>query len=235
MTEETVLMRDRPLAMLFSRAATDDLSVLADIITDNSEGRLALDAGVKKRIIRRKNQGTLYAIAPLLASEICRFGGNTIVNVFRSGELDYREIASDVASELGGSVGKKDSIFDIEEKVIALALKQYAKKTPCPKDWSSYSLLLTSIVENLIRPTESVAEMMMDIGIKGAGFFGKLAPALRTGPLGFGLIVGAAAGYKFSAPALRVTVPAVIHIANIRRCQIEVEFSNYERSLRACL
>jgi hypothetical protein len=81
--------RNRPLAELLSQASSEDLDILADLITDNGKGRLALDSGIKAIIVKRKADGSLQSIADVLENEIRAFGGNTLMNTYRSSGVEY--------------------------------------------------------------------------------------------------------------------------------------------------
>lgn len=235
---ETVVMRNRPLAGLFARAASVELDVLADIITDKGEGRFALSTKAKKVILENKRHGTLQSIASMLEQEIRRFGGHTVVNVFRSEDVDYREVAADVAMHLGASVSKSDDIFAIEEQVVQLALQKYSKCITVSQDWADQSALLTQIVKRLIHSKDGFVKRLIANGAREATVVRAASPILRpVAAVIPSAIIGVAGitAYHAQKPAFRITIPAVIHIANIRRCQVEAEFYYYQRSLRACL
>src|SRR3546814_5961697 len=56
-----------------SNASSADLDVLADLITDNGKGRVALDSKVKTTIISRQSQGKLQSIPEVMEAEIRSF------------------------------------------------------------------------------------------------------------------------------------------------------------------
>lgn len=96
-----VVPRNRELSDLLANASSEELEVLADIITDGGKGRVALDSEVKSKIVGRRATGTLQSIPEVMIAEIRAFGGNSIANAFRSGGVSYRELIVDVARELG--------------------------------------------------------------------------------------------------------------------------------------
>ena len=85
---EFVVPRNRSLVDLLSNASSADLDVLADLITDNGKGRVALDNKVKATILNRKGQGKLQSIPDVLEAEIRSFCSNSIATLFRSNEVE---------------------------------------------------------------------------------------------------------------------------------------------------
>ena len=231
---ETVVSRNRPLADLLARASSSELCVLADIITDKGDGRVALSADVKANILKNRQEGTLHSVAGVMARELRRFGGNTVVNTLRSNELDYNEVVADVAKHLGGKVVKTDDVFTLEDKAIEQVLKTFPPSGTDAVDLE-LSRILPKIVNQLIQKSWGV-ERIAKTG--GAGVVSMVAsritPALMSGPAA-AVSFGASTLYEISGPAFRITVPAVIHIASIRRCQIQSEFQFFQRVLRTCL
>jgi hypothetical protein len=122
----TVVPRDLPLIDLLSKASSDDLNVLADLITDNEKGRVTLDSKVKITIRNHRAKGSLQSISDVLEAEIRAFGSNSIANMFRSSSVSYLELASDVAKKLDGKPTASDDVFAIEEIVMRQALSKYA-------------------------------------------------------------------------------------------------------------
>ena len=80
---EFVVPRARHLPDLLANASSADLNVLADLITDNGNGRVALDSKVKTTILARQAKGTLQSIPDVLDAEIRAFGSNSIATLFR--------------------------------------------------------------------------------------------------------------------------------------------------------
>ena len=78
-----VVPRNRQLSDLLANASSEDLEVLADIITDGGRGRVALDSEVKSKSVVGRAMGTRQSIPEVLIAEIQAFGGNSIANAFR--------------------------------------------------------------------------------------------------------------------------------------------------------
>ena len=93
---------DHDLIEVVSSAAEEDLSVLADFITDNNNGRIALNSVIRGQLDTFKRNGTLHKNSDLIIKEIQEFGGNSMANFYRrlfpgGNGIPYREIVEDVA------------------------------------------------------------------------------------------------------------------------------------------
>ena len=73
-----VASRNLTLRDLLAGATSDELNVLADLITDNGKGRVALDSKVKTTIMTHRSRGKLQAIPDVPDAEIRAFGSNTL-------------------------------------------------------------------------------------------------------------------------------------------------------------
>lgn len=233
---EFVVPRNRSLTDLFSQATSSDLEVLADLITDNGKGRVALDSGVKAVILKRREVGSLQSIPDVLEAEIRAFGGNSLANLRRSEGVGYEELVIDVAKKLGGKPAPNDDIFALEDIVIAKAIDKYAPEGAKALAVGGVALsdLLGQIVQGLAMVSGAVTGAMATAGAMGiADVVGIRATAMLFPPLTFaaaGLAVFQAAG-----PAFRITVPAVLQVARIRRSRFDADFASYAEGLHACL
>lgn len=233
---EFVVPRDRSLADLFSQAKLQDLELLADLITDNGKGRVALDSAVKAIILKHREQGTLQSISEVLEAEIRAFGGNSLANLFRSEGVSYKELAIDVARKLSGKPSSDDDIFAIEEIIIKQAVDKYAPERAEALTAGSIALpvLLGQIVLGLAEASGTVVGSVTAGGTAGvigavAGRVGALAvPAVAAGATGF-------AAFQAMGPAYRITIPSVLQVAKMRRSRFEADFAAYSEGLRACL
>lgn len=231
-TMATVVPRDLPLVDLLSKASSADLNILADLITDNEKGRVALDSKVKITIWNHRAKGSLRSISDVLEAEIRAFGSNSIANMFRSSGVSYVELATDVAKKLDGKPSASHDIFDVEEIVMRQALSQIKGV----KTYSSHAELLNQVAQ------------VVKALVSSAGKFGGIAAtggvAAASGAIGGRLlslipplaVVGAGVTiYQATSPAFRITVPAVLQIARIRRIRYEADFAAYQEELRSCL
>ncbi|WP_189659371.1 hypothetical protein [Pseudomonas amygdali] len=233
---EFVVPRDRSLSNLLSNATSVNLDTLADLITDNGKGRLALDSDVKGTILTRKVQGQLPSISGLLEAELRAFGSNTIASVFRSESVSYFELATDVAKKLDGKPSSHDDIFAIEEIVIRQAVHKYMGDEALDDYLKSGNVVgyVTQLVKTLISAAGTIGGIAASGGGAGiASVFGSRVLSLVAAPVAIG--TAGLAIYQASSPAFRITVPAVLEIAKIRRARYEQDFSAYTEKLKACL
>ncbi len=233
---EFVVPRDRPLSDLLSNASSADLEVLADLITDNGKGRIALDSSIKTVILNRQAQGNLQSIPDVLESEIRAFGSNSIANLFRSDGVNYIELVTDVAKKLDGKPSDTDDIYALEGIAISQAAQKYIKEGPSIEALSGAAVtaLIGQIVSTLVATAVTAAGIAATGGVAGiASAIGGRLATLVAPPLAAG--VAGATIFQAASPAFRVTVPAVLQVAKIRRIRYEADFAAYKESLHACM
>jgi uncharacterized protein YaaW (UPF0174 family)/predicted nucleic acid-binding Zn ribbon protein len=171
-----------------------------------------------------------------IAREIQKFGGNTIANIWRGKGVLYKEVLRDVCKKLNVNYNKNSSVKtmednllmkiledslekmsskDIEKLVINVGIKEIHKRiTPkiavnmfkkIFKRGGDKSYELTVIIANSV---------MKSIGLSSAANVATTKIiSLFTGPLGLVL----SGVWTVSGPAYRVTIPAVIEIAVLRK------------------
>ncbi len=228
-----VVPRARLLTDLLSGASSNDLNVLADIITDNGKGRVALDRKIKNTILACQEKGTLQSIPDVLDAEIRSFGSNSLATLFRSGGVSYLELATDVANKLDGNLSEEFDIFEIEKVVVCQAVEKYAGV----KDSTSYAAMLGHvgpIVKGLISAAGTAG------GIAAAGGSAGVASAIGGRFLSIAMppLAVALAGttiLQATSPAFRITIPAVLQIAKIRQARYDFDFAKYKEKLHACM
>lgn len=233
---ELVVPRDRPLSDLLSCASSADLEVLAALITDNGKGRVALDSSIKTLILKRLAQENLQSIPDVLEAEIRAFGGNSIANLFRSDSVGYIELVTDVARKLDGKPSETDDIYALEDIAISQAARKYVEGSPSIEALSGALLtgLIGQIVSTLVAVSGTAAGIAVTGGAAGiASAIGGRLATLVAPPLAMG--VAGATVFQAAAPAFRITVPAVLQVAKIRRIRYEADFAAYKESLRVCL
>lgn len=230
---------DTELLEVLSSADEADLAILADFITDNDRGRIALDSAVRSQISAFKNSTSLRDNVGLLAKEIQEFGGNSIINFFRRKGVPYRDILEDVARHMKVSVDTNSSIEDIETRIlVAVALKGMEKMSADeqssflgalsngkitglgPATMGLQTYILGSVTGRFMLSTtvaNAVAKQLVGRGLAIAPTFGasRLVAAF-AGPIGWA-ITAVWAAFDMASPAYRVTVPCVIQIAYMRQ------------------
>lgn len=264
-TSPSLIDQAQPLDVLLRQAMAADLSALADTLTDNGRGRVSLKEETKKIILLHKRQQTLHTIAPLLATEICAFGGNTVANAFRQKKAPtYAVVALGVAKRIGAKVNKNASVAEIEraiiEKTLLKALKggkkeemqALLKAQQLTVDHAQISQLLKEgkaddVVRLLITSCGPYAVSRM----VNAAMLPALNLALKAGLPTLGKVIAGRAPtllnpiaavlsaawmtYDLTGPAWRVTIPAVIRIACIRQADIQQQADTFCMELKQCL
>ena len=230
---EFVVPRARCLPDLLANASSADLNILADLITDNGNGRVALDSKVKSTILARQAKGTLQSIPDVLDAEIRAFGSNSIATLFRSDGVSYLELATDVAKKLDGKLSGDFDILDIEKTVVCQAVEKYAGV----KGISDYATTLgyvTQVVKGLISVAGTASGFAATGGAAGiAGAIGGRLLSMAVPPLA--VAAASATIIQAASPAFRITVPAVLQIAKIRQARYEADFAAYKEKLRTCM
>lgn len=261
---EHVVERSRSLEDLLSGASLDELNQLADLITDNGNGRISLSADIKQTIMHHRERGSLHSIADILKREICTFGGNTFANVKRSTGIEYAQIVRDVALELGvekAAVASEDTA-DLERRVVekiiaklndtekANLLSEAGLDPPrgvsATTMWSMLSSAGRISEETISKVAPIVAKNLVSVAgatmsasasAIGTGILGRLGGALATGPAAIvaGVGVAAVTAYQASGPAFRITTPTVVIVGRIRQRLMQTEIEAFTQELEACL
>lgn len=154
-----------------------------------------------------------------IAEELQLYGGNTFANIFRgSTGVLYREILEDVAKNLKVPYTKSSSTQEIEENVLEKILFEIFSKISedeAKKLFSEFSddeLVLKNLNSSLGVNGAPWGKIGLALVNKG---FGKLL----LGPLG--LVLNAWIVADIAGPATRVTVPAVMLIATLRKKKMQ--------------
>lgn len=232
---ELMVPRNRDLTDLLTRASSNDLNVLADLITDFGKGRVALDNLIKRHILMHKEIGDLQDISDVLAREICAFGGNTFANKWRNGGVAYQELATDVARKLGVKPSKEMDLFAIEAASIEKTVGDAGsgKAIAVPRTGADLASILGPIISALVTNGSSFTGLLATGGASSmATVIGGRAATLVAPPIAAGAAIYTV--FQVASPAFRVTVPAVLHIAKIRRLQFDADLAAYREALQAC-
>lgn len=231
---------DFDLVDVVSAAAEDDLGVLADFITDNNNGRIALDSVIRGQLDSFKRNGTLQRNSDLIVKEIQEFGGNSIANLFRGNGVPYREIVEDVADHMKLSYDKTESVEHLETKILlAVAIKSMEKMSPEEQqDFMrkvsggklagmgpvAIAALQAAVLAGgfgsyvlAVTVANAVARQLVGRGLAIAGNAALARGiAVFAGPIGWA-ITAVWAAFDLASPAYRVTVPCVIQVAYMRQ------------------
>lgn len=233
---------DQSLLQVLQSAEEDDLAVLADFITDNNKGRVALEAAIRTQLEVLKCTKALHTNTALIAKEIQEFGGNSVVNLLRGKGVPHREIVEDVARHMKVSFESTDSIESIELKILLkVAMKAMEKMTPDEqRDFMSkvsggivtglgpvavaalQAAILAGGFSSYILATtvaQAVARQVIGRGLTFAGT-GALMRSISVfaGPIGWA-VTALWTAFDLASPAYRVTIPSIVQIAYMRQKQ----------------
>ncbi|VVO95237.1 hypothetical protein PS903_02492 [Pseudomonas fluorescens] len=247
---EDVISTTSILALL-SVSDVEDISALVNYLTDNGEGRLALDGDACKQLIAARDAGRYFlGDLEVIAKEIRLFGGNSLLNLFRKDGVPYDEIVRDVAEHLKVNFGN-DSISVIEQEILGkiltrafeemseeerrvileeLGVLSFSTAGPaaaiaaiCAAKAGGFATYkLAAIVAN------AIAKALIGKGLT----FAATGQMMRTisvaiGPIGWAITALWTAA-DLASPAYRVTVPCVVQLAYMRQKAIMV------RSMTVC-
>lgn len=176
----------------------------------------------------------------LIDKELREFGGNTFINLFRGEGPDYEEIVTDVANKF--SINTKGlSIPEVEERICCVILQKAIESMSEDERREFYKTISIEPGTNLVG--EALTAALIAI-FRAGGFksyqlvviivhavwkfiFGKGLPfvatpiitktlAILTGPIGW-IITGIWTALDLAGPAFRITIPAVLYVAMLRR------------------
>ncbi|MEZ0324282.1 MAG: ubiquinol-cytochrome C chaperone family protein [Fimbriimonas sp.] len=232
---------DPELMAVLAPAEHEDLAILIDIITSNGEGRISLASEVCEALVNAKKSGEIPPSArTLIAEEIQKFGGNSLVNLFRGGAgVRFKETVCDVADHVNANYNEEQDVAQIESSILLkIVEKSLEKMTEEEKKKffeefgvnyqgggpASMAALIAAIRLSgfaAYKLTTIVAQAVAK-AIVGRGLsFGATAGLMRgvsvfAGPIGWA-ITGIWTAFDLASPAYRVTVPCVIQIAYMRQ------------------
>lgn len=221
----------------------EELDPLLDALLDKDrKGRISSELELTDDYKAYAPDHTRYTAE--IAREIQKYGGNTLANIFRGGEgVPYKEVLCDVCDQMDVNFNNRQSVKMIENALLAKVLTQVWEEMTTEEraavltdagfkstnaggitsaamvaafragGFESYKLTL--IVVN------SVWKILFG---KGLTFAGNriLCQFLKilTGPVGWA-ITGVWTAIDVASPAMRVTIPAAIYIAGLRRMKSE--------------
>lgn len=234
------LIHDPDLDPVLTDADSEDLRVLIDHITDKGNGRISLASSTQAALMAGREQHVIdIATRAVIAEELSRFGGNSLMNLFRmGGGVAYHELARDVADRLGTKLPADASVEAVELGILQkLAeqsvermseddkvnfFRQFGMRYAAGSGAAASAGLLASIAASNAASyhlstlvANGVMKAILGRGLtaglgSAAGAASFLGPAAMVVSVLWGL-------YGLTSAAYRVTVPCVIHIAYMRR------------------
>lgn len=230
---------DNELMSILEPASNEDICLLIDVITNNGKGRMSLDNEVMASLINVKNMAP-YSSRLTIAEEIQKFGGNSLISIFRGGKgVLYKEIVCDVASHVGANFNDKQDVSQIESsillKIIEKSLDQMSeeeKREFFDQFGVRYDgvgpVAMTALI-GVIKVSgfsfyklativaQATAKAFLGKGLTFAATGGLMRGiSVFSGPVGWA-ITGIWTAFDLASPAYRITVPCVIQLAYMRQ------------------
>jgi uncharacterized protein YaaW (UPF0174 family) len=233
------MKKDKDL-MFLSRCKNSDLKRLVDIMTFDRDGKVRYAEQLTNSdayIYCYPNR--LQMMWKDIANELQRFGGNTLMNIYRGGGVQYREILNDVCRKMKVYYTGHESTAHLEEKLLQkmcltavdnmseeelrAMTEELEMPTKNPKRYAMVAAmqlairkggaLFTRIVTYI---TRIIAQMLLGRGavMVGSNTISK-AIGVAGGPVGWAISAGWMI-YDITSPAYRVTIPCVMQIACMR-------------------
>jgi uncharacterized protein YaaW (UPF0174 family) len=232
---------DHGLDVVLTQADADDLGVLVDYITDSGSGRLSLDNDICRTLDSGRRMGRFDAHErALIGREIRLFGGNSLMNLFRSDGVPYVEVLQDVASHMGVRFTKAHSIEQIEAALLVEVMKRAFEKMSdaerrhilCDLGGPDYAdmgpvvvgtafaaanLAGLSVYRIAIIVANALAKSLIGRGLTlSASVAITRGLGVALGPIGWA-VTGLWSIADLASPAYRVSVPCVIQVAYMRQ------------------
>ncbi|EFN4790368.1 acidic protein MsyB [Escherichia coli] len=211
----------------------EQLANFARLLTHNEKGKTRLSSVLMRNELFKSMEGHPEQHRrnwQLIAGELQHFGGDSISNKLRGHGKLYRAILLDVSKRLKLKADKEMSTFEIEQQL----LEQFLRNT-CKNMDEEHKQEFLHAVDARVNELEELLPLLMKDKLLAKGvshlLSSQLTRILRThaamSVLGHGLLRGAGLGgpvgaalngvKAVSGSAYRVTIPAVLQIACLRR------------------
>lgn len=211
----------------------EQLANITRLLTHNEKGKARLSSVLSHNELFKSMEGHPEQHRrnwQLIAGELQHYGGDSIANKLRGHGKLYRAILLDVSKRLKLKGDKEMSTFEIEQYLLEHFLRNAWQKM----DAEHKQEFLQAVDAKVSELEELLPLLMKDRNLaKGVSHLlsGQLTKILRThaavSVIGHGLLRGAGLGgpvgaalngvKAVSGSAYRVTIPAVLHIACLRR------------------
>lgn len=226
----------------FLRSMTsEDLGVLVEILTGKQDDKNLTEELTMHDKYKRFYPDHIKYVEEIMGELQC-FGANTFATMFRGGKgVLYKEILCDMCDKMKVNYNKESSVEHIEdelfskilrdsmEKMSEEELKKFAKEAgfDTTKGFSKQAILTSMIVairaggfmsyQIAVIVANAVAKVVLGRGLTLAANAGLTrAMSVFAGPIGWA-ITGAWTAVNIAGPAFRITMPAVIEVAFLRK------------------
>lgn len=226
----------------FRELESEDLNELVRVLTYDKEGELRYTEQLTSSDVYKRYYPDHNKYWDKIAEEIQRFGGNTFANLFRGGKgVFYKEVLTDVCNKLKIEYNSNDSTQHIENALLLKILKDIMDNMD-EKQFIEFAKSLGTKNTNGITPqillgsfqtifklggfksyqltvviANAIAKVLLGKGLSlGANALITRTMAIITGPIGIA-ITTIWTLFDIASPAFRVTIPAVIFVAYLRK------------------
>lgn len=232
---------DKDLEFL-KKCDNDDLVILVDYLTKDKKGNTRLTEGLTgSDNYTRYYPHNLRLFSEDIARELCLFGGNTFVNIFRGGGPSYRSVLIKVAKKMDANFNKKSSVEVIEANLLQKIFERLLENMEeadlikfrqelgdnTPTQGLGKQVIIASILmamkkggfatyQYAVIIANAVAKALLG---RGLTFTANAALtrglSIFAGPIGWALTIIWTA-IDIAGPAYRVIIPGVIQVAYMR-------------------
>lgn len=242
---------DKDLAFL-KYCEEDDLRQLANILIYDVSGdgkeRITSELVQEKRFKALEGKVDRYRKCwDLIAGELQHYGGDTFINLFRRGGVFYKELLVDACEKIKVKFDKKSSTYEIEDCLLAEVVSRTWKDMDDEQkrkvldgvglDEAMDSAKIDDKLRNAVFSSASASMFLasttagmvakavaLNAGMGGVRYFVARAPVVGLGGPIFWAALGLSAIPSISGTAYRVTMPASIQVAYMRR---KIEFNDH--------
>lgn len=225
-------LEDEDLSFLH-QCSEEHLATFTHILTHNENGKPRLSSTLLRNEIFQAMEGRPERYRrnwQLIAGELQHFGGDSIANTLRRHGKFYREILLDVCKRLKVKADKHTSTLEIEQQLLEHFLEHSWKKMDDQQKADFFTAVECRVKEQKELLPHLLQTHKLAQGVSHL-LDARLTKILRThaavSVIGHGLVRGAGLGGPLGAAfngvkavsgsAYRVTIPAVLHIACLRR------------------
>jgi uncharacterized protein YaaW (UPF0174 family) len=233
-----------------------NLNDLVDCLIKDKDGSIRLTEELTQSDLYKKHFPDHSKYWQEIAAEIQCFGANSLLTILRRGKgVLYREVLEDVCDKCNAKYNKKDTVTDLENslliKILGDALEKMSEadriefgkvigltnlKTFTPASLTAAlqlafkaggftSYRLTLVIAN------AISRAILGRGLAFAGNAALMRTAsVLAGPVGWAL-TGAWTVVDIAGPAYRITMPAVIQVALLRK-RYAAEMAGFKDEIR---
>ena len=228
--------------LFLQEMSSEDLDDLVDCLTKDKDGSIRLTEELTSSDAYKRHHPNHTKYWDLIAAELQCFGANSFATMFRGGKgVLYREVLEDVCEKTKVNFKKGQAIASIEEQLLLKIFGDAVEKMTdaeraefskqaglgAVKTFSAEGLTAAALIAFKAGGFQSYRLTLFVVNAVSKAMLGRglalaanasMARALGvlSGPVGWGL-TAAWTAVDVAAPAFRVTLPAVVYVALLRK------------------